>query len=130
MFVAGVYVRLCPDAHNPVEMMHINVHEHPVQSRQNLLALWLERFRERNVRCHRKQLEYRELEGELLTTTTHHLVIDLRLHPVHQQGDVHGSGEVRWLLIFGSVLPQILKLGSTRHGWATLSRALSVINLK
>ena len=58
VFVAGVYVGLRSDAHNPVKMMDINVHEHPVQPRQDLLALWLESFWERNVRGHRKQLEY------------------------------------------------------------------------
>ena len=58
VFVAGVDVGLCPDTHDPVEMMDIDVYEHPVQPGQNLLALWLESFRERNVRCHRKQLEY------------------------------------------------------------------------
>ena len=107
--------------------MHINVHEHPVQSRQNLLALWLERFRERNVRRHRKQLEYWELGGGLFTTTTHHLVIDLRLHPVHQERDVLRSREVGWLLVLGPVLPQILELGSTGHGRTAFSRALGVI---
>ena len=58
VFVAGVYVGLRANAHNPVKMMHINVHEHSVQPRQDLLALWLESFGERNVRRHRKQLEY------------------------------------------------------------------------
>ena len=57
VFVAGVHVRLCPDTHDPVKMMDVDVYEHPVQPCQNLLALWLEGFRERNVRCHRKQLE-------------------------------------------------------------------------
>ena len=58
MLVAGVDVRLGPDAHNPVEMMNVDMYEHSVQSGQNLLALWLESFGERNVRGHRKQLEY------------------------------------------------------------------------
>ena len=58
MFVAGVDVGLGPDAHDPVEMMDVDVYEHSVQSGQDLLALWLESFGERNVRGDRKQLEY------------------------------------------------------------------------
>jgi len=108
VFVAGVDVGLGPDAHDPVEMMDVDVYEHSVQSGQDLLALWLESFGERNVRGDRKQ----------------HLVIDLRLDPVHQQGDVHGSREVGGLLVLAPVLPQILELGSSRHGGAALSRAL------
>ena len=58
VFVAGVDVGLGPDAHDPVEMMDVDVYEHSVQSGQDLLALWLESFGERNVRSDRKQLEY------------------------------------------------------------------------
>ena len=38
------------------------------------------------------------------------LIVYLGLDPVHQEGDVLGRGEVGGLLIFGPVLPQILKL--------------------
>ena len=49
MFVAGVDVRLRPDAHDAVEVVNVNMNEHPIKSRQDLFALRLERFREGNV---------------------------------------------------------------------------------
>ena len=127
VFVAGVDVGLGADAHDPVEVMNVDVNKDSVEPGQNLLALWLESFGERNVRRDRKQLEYKLIEIRIVTTTTHHLVIDLRLDPVHQERDVLRSREVGWLLVLGPVLPQILELGSTGHGRTALSRALGVI---
>jgi len=72
VLVAGVDVWFCPDAHDPVEVVDIHVDKDPVEPRQDLFALWLETLGERDVCSHREKL----------------LVIDLRLHPVHQEGDV------------------------------------------
>ena len=57
VFVAGVDVGLGADAHDPVEVMNVDVNKDSVEPGQNLLALWLEGLREWNVRGDRKQLE-------------------------------------------------------------------------
>ena len=56
VFVAGVDVGLGADAHDPVEVMNVDVNKDSVEPGQNLLALWLEGLREWNVRGDRKQL--------------------------------------------------------------------------
>ena len=62
VFVAGVDVGLGADAHDPVEVMNVDVNKDSVEPGQNLLALWLEGLREWNVRGDRKQLgDSREL---------------------------------------------------------------------
>ena len=57
MLVAGVDVRLGPDAHDSVEVVDVDVDKHAVQPGQNLLTLRLESLRKWNVRRHRKQLQ-------------------------------------------------------------------------
>lgn len=56
MLVAGVDVGLGPDAHDPVEVVHVHVDKHAVQPRQDLLALRLEALGEGNVGGDGKQL--------------------------------------------------------------------------
>ena len=60
---------------------------------------------------------------------THRLVIDLRLHPVHEERDVLGCGQLDRLLVLDPVLPQVLKLRPARHGRTALSSALQVLRL-
>ena len=54
----------------------------------------------------------------------HILIVDLRLDPVHEEGDVLRGGQVGGLLVLGPVLPQVLELGAPGHGGATLSGTL------
>jgi len=89
MFVAGIDVRLSPDAHDPVEVVNIDMDKNSVKSGQDLLALRLETLGEGDICCDRKQL----------------LVIDLRLHPVHEERNVLRSWEMNWFLVFHPVLP-------------------------
>ena len=57
MLVAGVDMRLSSNTHDPVEMMHVHVYKHAVQTCQNLLTLRLETFRKGNVCSDWKQLK-------------------------------------------------------------------------
>ena len=57
MLVAGVDVRLGPDAHDSVEVVDVDVDKHAVQSGQDLLTLGLERLGEGDVCGDREQLE-------------------------------------------------------------------------
>ena len=76
MLVAGVHVGLRSDTHDPVgrekyfvvisqkyfiitpvEMMHVHVYKHAIQTCQDLFALRLESFGKRNVSSDRKQLQ-------------------------------------------------------------------------
>ena len=57
MFVAGVDVRLGPDAHDAIEVVNVDMNKHPVQSGQDLLTLRLERLWKWNVRRYREQLK-------------------------------------------------------------------------
>ena len=56
MLVAGVDMGFCPDAHDPVKVVDIHMHKHPVQPGQDLLALRLETLGEGYVSGDRKQL--------------------------------------------------------------------------
>jgi len=76
VFVACVDVRLSPDAHDPVKVVDIHMHKHPVQPGQDLLALRLETLGEGYVSGDRKQL----------------LIIYLSLDPVHEKRDVLRGG--------------------------------------
>ena len=57
VLVAGVDVRLGADAHDAVEVVHVDVDEHAVQPGQDLLALRLERLGEGDVSRDGKQLK-------------------------------------------------------------------------
>ena len=57
VLVAGVDVRLGADAHDAVEVVHVDVDEHAVQPSQDLLALRLERLGEGDVSRDGKQLK-------------------------------------------------------------------------
>lgn len=89
MFVAGIYVWLGSNAHDPVEVVDINMNKNSVEPSQNFLALWLETLRERDICCDWKQL----------------LVINLRLDPIHQQRDILGSWKMNWFLVLHPILP-------------------------
>ena len=56
VLVAGIDVRFCPDAHDPVEVVDIHVDKDSVEPCQDLLALGLETLRERDVRSHGEKL--------------------------------------------------------------------------
>lgn len=72
MLVAGVYVRLRTDGHEPVEVVDVDVDEDAVEAGKDLLGDGGEVLGEGHLRRH----------GE------YGLVVDLRLDPVHQQRDV------------------------------------------
>ena len=57
MFVTGIDVRLGPNAHNPVEVVNVDMDKNSVQSGQDLLALRLETLGEGDICCDRKQLK-------------------------------------------------------------------------
>ena len=57
MFVAGIDVWLGSNAHDPVEVVDINMNKNSVEPSQNLLTLWLETLRERDICCDWKQLK-------------------------------------------------------------------------
>ena len=107
MLVAGIDVRFCPNAHDPVKVVDIHVDKDSVEPCQDLLALWLETLWERDVRGHWEQLKLKQNLDKKAFVTQHELhllIIDLRLHPVHQEGDVLGSREVDWLLVLDTIL--------------------------
>ena len=108
MFVASVDVRLGPDAHEPVKMVHVDVDKDPVEPRQDLLAHGVEVLREGDVRR----------DGE------DGLVVDLALDPVHEEADVGVGGEVDGLLVPHAVLPEVLVLRPAAHLGAGGVRAL------
>ncbi len=51
-------------------------------------------------------------------------ITDLALNPVHEKGDVLIGGQRRGLLVLGSVLPEVLELGTAGHGRARRVGAL------
>ena len=65
MLVAGVHVRLGPDAHDSVKMVNVDVDKYPVKTCQDFLALGLERFGERYVCCDWKQLKIINIMNKL-----------------------------------------------------------------
>lgn len=87
------------NADQPIEMVNVHVHEHAKQARQNLATESDEGARKRRIRRHRE----------------HRFVVDLRLCPVHQQLNVPGCGQRRWLLVLVVVRPQVLVSRSPRH---------------
>lgn len=51
MLVAGIDVGLCTHAADAVKVMDVNMHEHPEETTQDLLAHLLEVLGERNTWC-------------------------------------------------------------------------------
>ena len=47
VLVAGIHVGLRSYRHDPIEVMDIDVHKYSVETREDLLALWLEGLRSR-----------------------------------------------------------------------------------
>ena len=57
MLVASVHVGLSAYAHDPVEVVNIDVDKHTIQTSQDLLALRLKSLREGDISSDRKQLK-------------------------------------------------------------------------
>ena len=68
MFVTGIDVRLGPNAHDPVEVVNVDMDKNSVQSGQDLLALRLETFGEGDICCDRKQLKHKMFQTLSLIT--------------------------------------------------------------
>jgi len=89
VFVASIDVRFSSNAHDPVKVVNIDMDKDSIESGQDLLALRLETLGKGDICCDRKQL----------------LVVDLRLHPVHEERDVLRGWKMNWFLVFHPILP-------------------------
>lgn len=107
MFVAGVDVGFCPDAHDPVEMVDVDMHEYPEETREDLPAEGGEGTGEGNIRGDGKEI----------------LIVYLTFNPIHQQFDVLGSWEGSGLPVVEPICPQVLISRTTGHCGARIDCA-------
>ena len=99
MLVAGVDVRLGADLRDAIEVVYVDVDEDAKEATQQLLARRLERLGKGHAHSGRK----------------YERIVDLLVHPVHEQLDVLGRRQLGRLLVLIVVAPQVLVLGSARH---------------
>lgn len=93
---------LRPHKDDTVEVMDVDMNEHPEKSTEYLLA----------------DLEKVLWKGNTYTCRKYILIVDLHFDPVHEKIHILGRWQCCGLLVLQVILPPVLILRPSRHHWA------------